>query len=96
MSRSLARQGLVTRRTGGKNVSHSTTNPRLGGLEHRHDKQAPERKQGFTVRLAWIGLRDTLPIFGFEGGTPAAFGALIHSETEKWAKVVRQAGIRPE
>src|SRR5674476_1371253 len=52
MSRSLARQDLVTRRTGGKKVSHSTTNPRLGGLEHRHDKQAPERKQGFTVRLA--------------------------------------------
>ena len=30
------------------------------------------------------------------GGTPEAFGALIRSETEKWAKVVKQAGIRPE
>jgi tripartite-type tricarboxylate transporter receptor subunit TctC len=30
------------------------------------------------------------------GGTPEAFGALIRSETDKWAKVVRLAGIRPE
>jgi tripartite-type tricarboxylate transporter receptor subunit TctC len=30
------------------------------------------------------------------GGTPEAFGALIRSETEKWAKIVKQAGIRPE
>jgi tripartite-type tricarboxylate transporter receptor subunit TctC len=30
------------------------------------------------------------------GGTPEAFGALIRSETEKWGKVVKQAGIRPE
>lgn len=30
------------------------------------------------------------------GGTPEAFGAFIRSETEKWGKVVRQAGIRPE
>jgi tripartite-type tricarboxylate transporter receptor subunit TctC len=30
------------------------------------------------------------------GGTPEAFGVFIRSETEKWAKVVHQAGIRPE
>jgi tripartite-type tricarboxylate transporter receptor subunit TctC len=30
------------------------------------------------------------------GGTQEAFGVLIRSETEKWAKVVKQAGIRPE
>jgi tripartite-type tricarboxylate transporter receptor subunit TctC len=29
-------------------------------------------------------------------GTPAAFGQLIAEETEKWAKVVRAAGIKPE
>ena len=27
---------------------------------------------------------------------PAAFGALVAGETEKWAKVVKFAGIRPE
>jgi tripartite-type tricarboxylate transporter receptor subunit TctC len=30
------------------------------------------------------------------GGTPEAFGALIRSETKKWAKVVKDADIRPE
>jgi tripartite-type tricarboxylate transporter receptor subunit TctC len=29
-------------------------------------------------------------------GSPAAFGALIADETEKWGKVVRAAGIKPE
>jgi hypothetical protein len=29
-------------------------------------------------------------------GTPEAFGALIRSETKKWAKVAKEADIRPE
>ena len=29
-------------------------------------------------------------------GSPAAFGKLIADETEKWAKVVKFAGIKPE
>jgi tripartite-type tricarboxylate transporter receptor subunit TctC len=29
-------------------------------------------------------------------GTPQAFGAYIRSETEKWAKIVKSAGIQPE
>jgi len=28
-------------------------------------------------------------------GSPADFGRLIGEETEKWAKVVRTAGIKP-
>jgi hypothetical protein len=28
--------------------------------------------------------------------TPAAFGKLIADETEKWGKVVRFAGIKPQ
>jgi hypothetical protein len=28
--------------------------------------------------------------------TPADFGKLIVDETEKWAKVVKSAGIKPE
>jgi tripartite-type tricarboxylate transporter receptor subunit TctC len=41
------------------------------------------------ARLAAIG-GEPLP------GTPAAFAALIAEETEKWAKVVRAAGLKPE
>jgi len=29
-------------------------------------------------------------------GSPAEFGRLIAEETEKWGKVVRAAGIKPE
>jgi hypothetical protein len=28
--------------------------------------------------------------------TPAAFGQLIADDTEKWAKVIRAANIKPE
>jgi tripartite-type tricarboxylate transporter receptor subunit TctC len=41
------------------------------------------------ARLAAIG-GEPLP------GSPAKFGKLIADETEKWAKVVRAAGIKPE
>ena len=30
------------------------------------------------------------------GGPPAAFGRLIADETEKWAKVIRFAGLKAE
>ena len=30
------------------------------------------------------------------GGSPAEFGKLIMDETEKWAKVIRAANIKPE
>jgi hypothetical protein len=29
-------------------------------------------------------------------GSPSAFGKLIAEETEKWAKVIRAANIKPE
>src|SRR5882757_2253726 len=44
---------------------------------------------GMKARLAAIG-GEPLP------GTPAEFGKLIAEETEKWAKVVRAAGLKPE
>jgi tripartite-type tricarboxylate transporter receptor subunit TctC len=44
---------------------------------------------GMKARLAAIG-GEPLP------GTSAEFGRLIAEETEKWAKVVRAAGIKPE
>jgi hypothetical protein len=30
------------------------------------------------------------------GGSPADFGKLVANETEKWAKVIKFAGIEPE
>jgi tripartite-type tricarboxylate transporter receptor subunit TctC len=44
---------------------------------------------GMKARLATIG-GAPLP------GSPAEFGQLISEETEKWAKVVRAAGIKPD
>jgi tripartite-type tricarboxylate transporter receptor subunit TctC len=44
---------------------------------------------GMKARLAAIG-GEPLP------GSPQAFGKLISEETEKWGKVVRAAGIKPE
>ena len=44
---------------------------------------------GMKSRFAAIG-GEPLP------GSPAAFGKLISEETEKWGKVVRAAGIKPE
>ena len=44
---------------------------------------------GMKARFAVIG-GEPLP------GSPAEFGKLIAEETEKWAKVVRAAGIKPE
>jgi tripartite-type tricarboxylate transporter receptor subunit TctC len=44
---------------------------------------------GMKARLAAIG-GEPLP------GTSAEFGKLIAEETDKWAKVVRAAGIKPE
>jgi tripartite-type tricarboxylate transporter receptor subunit TctC len=44
---------------------------------------------GMKARLAALG-GEPLP------GSPGEFGKLISEETEKWAKVVRTAGIKPE
>jgi len=44
---------------------------------------------GMKARLAALGGEPLL-------GSPAEFGRLIAEETEKWAKVVRAAGIKPE
>src|SRR5882672_8495812 len=44
---------------------------------------------GMKVRFAAIG-GEPLP------GSPAEFGKLISEETEKWGRVVRAAGIKPE
>ena len=41
-------------------------------------------------------VRDALAKIGTDpgGGTPQAFGALVHGETKHWGKVVKDAGIK--
>jgi tripartite-type tricarboxylate transporter receptor subunit TctC len=43
-------------------------------------------------------IRTRLASFGFEpvGNTPAQFAAMIKSEMEKWEKLIKEAGIKPE
>ena len=42
--------------------------------------------------------RERLVALAYEirGGTPDEYAALLKSETEKWAKVIKTAGIKPE
>jgi tripartite-type tricarboxylate transporter receptor subunit TctC len=47
--------------------------------------RAPDMKE----RLTSLGLNGV-------GSTPEEFGAYIKSETEKWAKVIKAMGIKPE
>jgi tripartite-type tricarboxylate transporter receptor subunit TctC len=63
----------------------------LAGIVERLNKEvnAAIADPGMKARLAAIG-GEPLP------GSPAEFGKLIAEETEKWAKVVRAAGIKPE
>ena len=72
-----------------------------GVHEHQHKRQREKNQRlnrELNAILAQALTRELVASTGsvVGGGTPEAFGALIRSETEKWAKVVRQAGIRPE
>ena len=51
-----------------------------------------------NLGLADPQMKSKLSSFGYTivGGTSADFGKLIADETEKWAKVVKFAGIKPE
>jgi tripartite-type tricarboxylate transporter receptor subunit TctC len=51
-----------------------------------------------NAALADPGMKARFADIGGESlsGTPAAFGTLTATETEKWGKVVRTAGLKPE
>jgi tripartite-type tricarboxylate transporter receptor subunit TctC len=51
-----------------------------------------------NAAIADPALRKRLEALGGEPlpGSPADFGRLIAEETEKWAKVVSAAGLKPE
>lgn len=53
------------------------------------DINAILRQPDFRERLATLGAEAA-------GGTPEAFATLVRDEGAKWARVVRDAGIRPE
>jgi tripartite-type tricarboxylate transporter receptor subunit TctC len=54
-----------------------------------HEINAGLADAKFKARLADLGLTAL-------SGSPADFGKLIADETEKWGKVVKFAGIKPE
>lgn len=54
--------------------------------------------QEISSALRAPGMKERLTAQGMEvaGSTPEEFASLITSETEKWAKVIKAAGIKPE
>ena len=54
--------------------------------------------QEITRSLRTPDMRERLTSLGLNavGSTPEAFGAYMKSETEKWAKVIKAMGIKPE
>ena len=58
------------------------------GARHQPTIAAIEADQKFKERLSDFGA----PLFSLP---PAEFGKFLADETEKWAKVVKFAGIKP-
>ena len=61
-------------------------------------KAVIDRLHGEVVKILAGNTRQRLEAQGFEpaGTRPAEFAAYIKSEIAKWAKVIKEAGIRPE
>ncbi len=62
-------------------------------------REAIQRVQAETAKALQAGeMRERLNQLGFEvvGGTPEAFGALIQSETARWAKIIRASGAKAD
>jgi tripartite-type tricarboxylate transporter receptor subunit TctC len=65
----------------------------------RTPKTVVARLQGEIARILHSSeISARLASFGFEpvGNTPSEFAAMIHSEMQKWSKLIRDAGIKPE
>ncbi len=56
----------------------------------------PQRPTGSFRRLTGCCRRAPEPGGTVTGGTPAQFGTIIADATEKWAKVIKFAGIKAE
>jgi hypothetical protein len=82
---------------------------RASGNKARHTARL---RRGRTFRRSPSSWRDTRRVSGKESGrprarlaalggtvlmdTPAGFGRLIAEDTEKWAKVIKLANVKPE
>ena len=72
-------------------------------VRHRRPQQHPRRhrqqaQQGDQRRLADLKIKARLADLGAQplSGSPADFGNHVSAETEKWAKVIRAANIKPD
>jgi tripartite-type tricarboxylate transporter receptor subunit TctC len=70
---------------------------------HRGPRNTPPEiidrlNKEINAALADAGIRTRLADLGatVSGGSPGEFGRFIADETEKWGKVIRSAGIKPE
>jgi tripartite-type tricarboxylate transporter receptor subunit TctC len=70
----------------------------LGGPKNTPAEIIDILKKEINAALANPGLKTRLADMGgvVLGGSPADFGKFIVEETEKWAKVITFAGIKPE
>ncbi len=62
-------------------------------------REVIERLQRETVRvIAMPEIHEQLAALGFEpiGSSPEEFAQRIRAEAEKWAKVIRAAGLQPQ
>ena len=64
-------------------------NDRFGIRMAEGSLNAALNEQTVIAKLAQLGSAPMIM-------SPAAFGALLTAETDKWAKVIRAAGIKPE
>ncbi len=51
--------------------------------------------KAFNAALTLPEVRDALSRAGLQavGGTPKEFADLIHSDTERWARIIRERGV---
>jgi tripartite-type tricarboxylate transporter receptor subunit TctC len=88
MSLRSANSCQAMRSTTGRASSHPRTPPEIVG-KLLHEINAALADPKIKTQFAGLGVTPLV-------GSSADFGNLIAGETEKWANVIRAAGIKPE